>query len=209
MRRSHRSSRLAGSTAILGGVVWLGHTVLLATRPVGCVGQACFEGGRTHRDSEDIAWILLVAVLPLAVSIGSDLSRGGRSGWRLRSAALVLYGSGVALLVLGLVVNRGRSTGASLWWLHDSDTLARLLPVLGTLAFGLGILRTGTHRWLAVLFVTAAIFGLGFNAQDERTLLSLPIGVAWVILGLVVLSASGPREPKSRGPSATVEPGPS
>jgi hypothetical protein len=196
--RSPSLRRLAGLTALIGGIVWFAHTVLLATRPVGCVGAACFEGGRTHRDTEDIAWVLLIAVLLLAVSIGSGLSRGLKPGRRLRFAALVLWGSGAALLVLGLVLNGGRSTGASLWWLHDSDTLGRLLPVLGTLAFGFGMLSAGSHRWLAVLLIVAAILGFGFNAQDERTLLSLPIGMAWGAFGLVVLFSSWRREPMLR-----------
>ena len=185
--RSERLRRLTGWSAVVGGVVWLAHTTLLAIRPPGCVGAACFDGVRSHRDTEDIAWILLVAVLLLAASIASDLERDGGRGRRIRAAALVLCATGAALLVLGLVVNRGRSTGASLWWLHDSDTLGRVLPVLATLAFGLGVARIATYRWVAALLVVAALLGLAFNAQDDRTLLSLPVGAAWIAFGLVVL----------------------
>lgn len=193
MHRLGPFRRFAGASALLGGMAWLGHTVLLATRPIGCVGAACFQEGRSHRGTEDIAWILLAAVLMLAASIASHLFLGVQRGRSLQAAALVLCATGAALLALGVVVNRGRSTGAPLWWLHDSDSLGRLLPVLGTLVLGLGILRTGAHRWLAALLVVAALVGLAFNAQDERTLLSLPVGAAWIAFGLQVLS-SGRRD---------------
>jgi hypothetical protein len=188
--RSDPRRRLAGWSALLGGGVWLAHTALLASRPMGCVGAACFEGGRTHRDTEDIAWILLVSVALLTVAIASDVSRDVGRGRRMRSAALALCGTGAALLVLGLVVNQGRSTGASLWWLHDSDTMGRLLPVLATLVLGIGMFSSGADRWLAALLVLAALLGLAFNAQDERTLLSVPVGLAWTALGVVILSSS-------------------
>jgi hypothetical protein len=173
--------------------------VLLALRPVGCVGAACAEGDRSHRGTEDIAWILLAAVLLLAGSIAAHRSRDARPGRRLHSAALALCGTGAALLVLGLILNAGDSAGAPLWWLHDSDALGRLLPVLGTVLFGLGILRTGGHRWLAGSLVVAGLVGLAFNAQDERTLLSLPVGVAWIAFGLVALQSSRLRRPDDRG----------
>ena len=164
------------------------HTLLLAVRPLGCVGAECFGTGRGQRESEDIAWILLVAVALLTVAIASDLARRVERGRRLRLAALVLYGCGAALLVVGLIVNRGSSTGAPLWWLHDSDTLGRLLPVLGTLAFGLGLLRAGADRVLAWAFVVAALLGFAFNAQDWRALLSVPIGLVWIAFGLFLLA---------------------
>lgn len=190
MRRLRPSRPFAGWSALLGGTVWLGHTALLALRPVGCVGAACAEGDRTHRGTEDIAWILLAAVLLLAGSIASHRSRDGGPGRRLQSAALALCGTGGALLVLGLILNARHSTVAPLWWLHDSDALGRLLPVLGTVLFGLSMRRTEAHRWLAAGLVLAGLVGLAFNAQDERTLLSLPLGVAWIAFGLVVLRSS-------------------
>ncbi len=177
---------LSGISAVLGGSLWLVHTILLAVRPLGCVGEACFQGGRHHRDSEDIAWVLLVSVLLLAVSAGSAPSRDRRVRPFL-TASFVLLSLGAALLALGLVVNRGSSDGSPLWWLHDSDTLGRIVPVLGTLTAGIGMLRDGTPRWLPTLFILAAAASFGVNIQDERVLLGLPAGLAWAALGVHVL----------------------
>ena len=177
---------LSGISAVLGGSLWLVHTMLLAVRPLGCVGQSCFEGGRHHRDSEDIAWVLLVSVLLLAVSVWAAPGRDGRPR-RLLSASFVLLTVGSALLVVGLIVNRGSSDGSALWWLYDSDTLGRIVPVLGTLMAGIGMLRDGTPRWLPALFIVAAAASLGVNIQDERVLLGLPVGLAWAARGVHLL----------------------
>ncbi|WP_210505734.1 hypothetical protein [Naasia sp. SYSU D00057] len=203
--RVRSASSLTGISAVLGGSLWVGHTILLAVRPLGCVGQACFEGARRHRESEDIAGLLLVSVLLLAVSVAAALREDGRLG-RFRLASLVLLVLGAALLALGIAVNRGSSDGATLWWLHDSDTLGRIVPVLGTLMAGIAMLRDGTPRWLPALFLLAAAASFGVNIQDERALLGLPVGVAWAALGAHVLlvgrpsAAAPPKLPTGAGP---------
>jgi energy-coupling factor transporter transmembrane protein EcfT len=157
--------------------------VLLAVRPVGCVGEACFELGRRHRESEDLAWVLLISVLLLAVSAGIAVHQreGGRTAWRRTAFALLLLGA--VLLVLGLFMNASFAAGSPLWLLHDSDTLGRMLPVVGTLAAGVGLAASPGARWLAPVLIGTALIGLGFNAQDERTLLSIPVGLAWIAYG--------------------------
>jgi hypothetical protein len=183
--RPRPSTLLSGISAVLGGSLWLVHTILLAARPLGCVGEACFDGIRTHRDSEDIASLMLVSVLMLAVSVGTALRHGRRDPFLV--ASFVLLTLGAALLALGIIVNRGSSDGSALWWFHDSDTLGRIVPVLGTAMAGIAMLRAGTPRWLPALFIIAAATSFGVNIQDERALLSLPIGVAWAALGLRAL----------------------
>ncbi len=166
------------------------HTLLLAVRPLGCVGEACFDGVRRHRESEDIAWVLLVSVLLLALSVATASRQEGRRR-PLRLASLVLLIVGAALLTFGLIVNRGSSDGAVLWWLHDSDTLGRIVPVLGTLVAGIGMLGERAGRWLPALFIVAALASLVVNVQDERVLLGLPVGAVWAAFGLHVLLAAG------------------
>lgn len=87
--------------------------MLLATRPLGCVGEACFERLRRHRDSEDLAWVMLLSVFLLAVGVGRSPRRDARRS-RFMGASLVLLALGAALLVLGLIVSRGSSAGAPL-----------------------------------------------------------------------------------------------
>lgn len=157
--------------------------MLLSVRPVGCVGEACFEVGRGHRESEDLAWLLLSSVLLLALGTGlAGRQRGGaRTPWRMTAFVLLLVGA--VLLVVGLFMNASSPAGSPLWWLHDSDTLGRILPVAGTMAAGVSMATIPGARWLAFLLIGSALLGLGFNAQDERTLLSIPVGLAWVAYG--------------------------
>ncbi|WP_207454159.1 hypothetical protein [Desertivibrio insolitus] len=188
---------LPGAAALLGGLAWVVHALLLAVRPLGCVGGACFAGVLRHRESEDIAWLLLVAVLLLAAAAGVA-ARSGRARRRW-TASLLLLLAGAALLVVGLFVNRGASDGSPLWWLHDSDTLGRLLPVAGAFAAGLALWGEASRR-LALLFLGAAAVGLFVNVQDHRVLLDLPIGLAWVVLG--VRTALSPPQPGKATPAS-------
>ena len=49
------------------------------------------------------------------------------------------------------------------------------------------MLRDGTPRWLAVLFVVAAATSFGVNVQDDRMLLGSPVGAAWGASGVHAL----------------------
>ncbi|MCZ2860808.1 hypothetical protein [Blastococcus sp. VKM Ac-2987] len=72
-----------------------------------------------------------------------------------------------------------------LWWLHDTDSLGRLVPVAGALLTGVGGLRAGgSWRWSGSALIVAALVSLPFNAQDDRVLLSVPLGVAWLAWGI-------------------------
>jgi hypothetical protein len=194
----HASSSLSGVSAVLGGSLWTLHTILLAVRPAGCVGQACFEGVGRHRESEDAAWVLLVSVLLLAVSMAAAPRRAGRRD-ALLTASLLLLALGAVLLALGLLVNGAFPSGSPLWWLHDSDALGRLVPVLGTLVAGIAMLRSGAPRWEPSLFIAAAVASLAVNVQDERVLLGLPVGVAWAALGAHVLLSTRRSDAPSPG----------
>ncbi|MDQ4137340.1 MAG: hypothetical protein M3116_00635 [Actinomycetota bacterium] len=188
------ASRLAGASAVPGGIVWATHALLLAARPVGCVGDVCSEVGRHHRESEDLAWVLLVSVLLLTMSTGWAARRPESPGGRLRVAALLLMALGAVLLAIGLFVNASSPGGSEFWWLHDSDTLGRLVPVAATFVTGVGMLGRRDARWLAAILVVAAVIGFGFNAQDERTLLSIPIGLAWIVYGIERLAGTSTAE---------------
>jgi hypothetical protein len=205
LRSTSLLSGISAISAVLGGSLWAVHAILLAMRPLGCVGQACFEGFRGHRDSEDIAWVLLVSVLLLALSVGAAPRRDGRIRPVL-VAPFVLLTLGAALLTLGIIVNRGSSDGSALWWLHDSDTLGRIVPVLGTLIAGIAMLRDGTPRWLAALFLVAAAASFGVNVQDERALLGVPVGVAWAAFGVHLFLT--PKLAAAPPPHGHADPGP-
>lgn len=97
------------------------------------------------------------------------------------------------LLALGLVVNASLHD-SPLWWLHDSDTLGRFLPVLGGLLAGMGVLRGRVlPRWAGLALLAGAALSFGFNVQNARVLLVLPLGLAWVGFGYTVWSRADQR----------------
>ena len=136
--------------------------------------------GTSYRPSEDLAWLLLPAVVALAVAAGR-LTLGAR----LVGAGAVLLWIGAALLAAGIVVNAVLPGDSPLWWLHDTDTLGRLVPVVGFLLAGVGVVGSRFPAgWAGGAVVVAALVAVPFNAQDERALVSVPLGLAWVALGL-------------------------
>ena len=184
---------MAAGAASLGGAVWSVHALLLAARPEGCIAAAC--GTRAHRPSEDLAWLLLVAVMLIAVSAGLVAARAPRRGRGLLWSGTGLVAAGAVLLAVGIMVN---ATGhdSPLWWLHDSDALGRFLPVLGGVLTGAGLLRGRIlPRWAGLALVAGAIFSFGFNVQNARVLLVLPLGLAWVAFAYAVWT---PERPQNR-----------
>jgi hypothetical protein len=170
---------------VFGGAIWTLHTLWLNARPEGCVRADCWLPGASNRPSEDLAWLFLLSVLALAMAasrLASGLSASGRG--LLRAGTALLWG-GAVLLAVGIAVNAALPGDSPLWWLHDTDSLGRLLPVVGALLTGVGGLRTGGPlRWPGAALIVAALVSLPFNAQDDRVLLSLPLGVAWLALGI-------------------------
>lgn len=191
--------RLAAACWALGGTIWVVHVLVLHARPQGCIAAACSAPGTSVRPTEDLLWLFLVAVGVLAVGMALAPSGGprGRAAWTI-ATWLVL--AGAAALSLGLVVNAALPGDSPLWWLHDSDSMGRLLPVLGSGAAGLAAWRgQGLGRWQGALLAAASLASLGFNAQTDRILFTLPLGAAWAVVGAMCWLA--PREAAPRGRS--------
>lgn len=199
VRTSAGRRRAAPWLAIVGGGIWAAHAVVLDRRPPGCVAQDCWAAGASYRPSEDLAWLLLLAVVALAVAVGRlDTERWDR-GRRLVRASGVLLWAGAGLLAGGMAVNAALPGDSPLWWLHDTDTLGRLVPVAGAFIGGWGIVRSRRPSpWVGALLVVASVVALGFNAQDVRALLSVPLGLAWVVTGAWWVARPGVREQARR-----------
>ncbi|MGY1828325.1 MULTISPECIES: hypothetical protein [unclassified Blastococcus] len=123
--------------------------------------------------------------MALAVAV-SHLAGGPKASGRgaLRAGAALLW-AGAVLLAAGIAVNAALPGDSPLWWLHDTDSLGRLVPVAGALLTGVGGTRAGgVLRWSGWALVVSAVVSLPFNAQDDRVLLSVPLGVAWLALGI-------------------------
>ena len=171
--------------AVFGGATWTLHALWLSARPEGCVGADCRFPGASNRPSEDLAWLLLLSVVALAVAVSrlaGGPSASARGAFRAGTALLWV---GAVLLAAGIAVNATLPGDSPLWWLHDTDSLGRLVPVAGALLTGVGGLRAaGPWRWSGSALIVSALVSLPFNAQDDRVLLSVPLGVAWLALGI-------------------------
>lgn len=122
----------------------------------------------------------------IALSIAGLVARYPRGSGRrsLLGASLGLAAAGVLALAAGLVLNRRYPDENPFWWLVDTDSAPRLFATIASLLVGVALLRgRDAHRWIGGALVLASLASLGFNAQDERALLSLPVGAAWVFVG--------------------------
>lgn len=192
VRQQRRTRVVSGSCFGLAGALWALHAVILNSRPEGCIASQCSIGGSTARPTEDLLWLFLLSVAALAVGMITARAGGGARGRTARRAAIGLVLAGVAVLLLGVIVNALVAGDSPLWWLHDSDSLGRFLPMLGSLAAGIAAVRgIWLRRWHGVLLASAFVVALGFNAQTDRILLTVPLGLTWVVIGLHEVAARG------------------
>lgn len=130
-----------------------------------------------------ILGMVLVSIAAIVRSIG--LAR--RSGPATAVGVLMLVGAfGTATPWPFLAVGLFTFTGASI-------------------AFGL-ILALRDGQPVGVLLATASLLMTGINTEDERALLSIPIAIAWILLGLLDLR---PVPAADRGAVAVGDPAPS
>ena len=180
-------SRMIALFTVLGGTVWVTHSLVLATRPEGCIAASCSVAAG-HRVTEDVAWLLLLSVAFLAVATGvlaGDLSRHARTTARTMWAAAAFLSAGAVALAAGVVINAAIVGDSPLWWLHDSDSLGRFLPVVGSALAGVAVVRARALRaWAGAALIIGSVLTLGFNAQNARVLLTIPLGLAWVATGV-------------------------
>jgi hypothetical protein len=190
---------VTGWCAVLGGAAFVAACVAQNTQPQGCIGDSCAT--RPMRDSPDsaVALAALAAAL-IAVSAAGLLlvARGrGRLG-RAGAVGAVLGGLGLAVLAASGVV------GA-----YDPNFSAMpglVVPGVLFVVVGLVLLAWTVHRaavlptWLTVtLLLCVAVMG-GANEQTSRILLAVPFGLAWMLVGVVVMRPAAARVTSGRAP---------
>lgn len=185
-------SRVKAATALLaiiGGAAWVGACLELASLPTGCVGDECLTQPQRNWSTLATSLALLGFGLMAASAIGLLLlalrAPAGRST-RLARAAAVVGALGIAVLVAGGVL---AALGVS--WMDDAMP-AFVVPGLAlcvVAAVMTAVLVVRTHvlpLWTGLVLGVAAAVALGTNEQNDSILFAVPVGAAWVLVGVVL-----------------------
>lgn len=127
--------------------------------------------------------MFLLSVAFITSAAAGLAAQWGRRGRLLMRTGVGLLALGALALAGGIITNAILTGDSALWWLHDTDTLGRFMPVAGSLLVAVAMLRDDALRWNGVGLIVGAVLSLGFNAQNDRILFALPLGVAWAALG--------------------------
>ena len=172
---------------MLAGVLWIVPAIITAFKPRGCIGPECDT--MAMRDTSDVDLLLLLALLLSAIGLVGMFIRAQNTGRldRWGQIGLVLCATGVALLVLGMVLG---AISEVLWVLAP---LGGLALVIGLALVGIAALRMGAlPRWAAMLLVVGSLGMLGFNEQNAQVLMAIPFGIGWVAVGYALWSDRSP-----------------
>ena len=152
-------SRLTGIAAVIGGGLWIAGGLTLFGTPL--------NGSLGYKESGAAVLLLVVGMLVTAL------------------AATALAGSGIV---------RSRAVGvAAIVMLFGAMLTAMPWPVLIVGYFGY-VLATATFAamWarsqgqaIGGLVAVTALFLPAFNTEDERALIAIPFGLAWIALGSI------------------------
>lgn len=176
----------AGLAIILAGVLWMAFALVLSSRPEGCVGAACDLPGRSYRTFGTLAPGLFIAAALLLVG---GLTAVAWSVWKrpgfgmVGRVGLLLSAVGGALIAVPLVIQT--------LFFNGDFPLMPFFVIPGLLALVVGFLLLGSAlvrahmvpRWAGVLWLLSALVLLGFNTEDVRVLLAMPLGLSWVVVG--------------------------
>lgn len=144
--------------AILGGLLWVGAAL-------GFYGAPMIDD-LGYKDSGAV--VLLVAAAAASTGLAAFL-RARRQGSTLLSGA-------ATVIMVGAV-------GVALPW---PILLAGYYAItVGSLLFGLAAMGRLAPAWLLV--AVGALLAMGFNTEDGRALLVVPLGLAWMVVGALDL----------------------
>ncbi len=164
---------LIGVAAMLGSVIWFWTVIVTALRPVGVPGA--------HRSTLDLHPTILVSfVLMGAAAIAM-------AAWKLKSklawAAVIVIWLGVLIFSVNVAFVIVTGDDAPVWPTHY---LGIFVVALGSSILGTTLVRTRTMSVAVSLIFIAAVLVLPLSQmQDRRVLLWLPLGVAWLVVGLI------------------------
>ena len=192
-----RTRKVTGVCSAVGGVAWVAACFAHNSLPQGCIDEGC--SGHAMRGSSTLDTLLFdLAGVLLAVSGIGLLVLAHRSRRLGRLGALAGSTAALGLLLLaGAVV---MSTVDNNW----EGMPGLVIPGIGLLAIGLVLVTVVVLRarvvpiWLGCLLVATALLLPFANEQTSRVLLAVPFGVAWLVLGVVLLRDPAPARADSR-----------
>jgi len=155
------SARVAGASAIAGGGLWIAAGLAMNSMPV--------DPDLGYKNAGVAAVVIVTAMVLTAVAalgMAATLSVGSRSGG---------VASGAILL--------GAALTAMPWPILIVGFFAY---ILATVAFG-AILALSAGHPLGGLLAIAALVLSSMNTEDERALLTIPIGLAWIAVGTLAI----------------------
>ncbi len=175
-----------GLAIILAGVLWMAFALVLSSQPEGCVGAACDLPGRTYRTWGPIAPALFIAAALLLI-VG--MVAVAWYAWN-RPRFGMLGRVGLLFSALGGVLIASGTAIQALFFNGDFPLMpffvfqGLLALIMGFLLLGSALLRARmVPRWAGVLLLLSALVLLGYNDQDVRVLLAVPLGLSWVVVG--------------------------
>lgn len=183
-----RLTGITGVAACVAGLSWTAAAVLHSGQPPGCVGAGCGITDEMRGSTPAVDLLFLVAGVMLAVSVVGLmlLVRRGTDPGPVAMATVAACEIGlVLLLAAGLVATAGDDNWAGMPIL--------VVPGLALLALGLclGAVTVWTAgllpRWLPPVLLVAVLLLPLVNEQTSRVLLAVPFGLAWCLVGVVLL----------------------
>jgi hypothetical protein len=179
--------RVAGICAVAGGTGWIAGAVYRSTLPRGCVAEECATRPmRGESASETILWVVSATLVILAgIGLLISIQQRGRLG-RLGVAGILSCVASVLLLGTGLIA-------ATYFPVFAENAMpAFVIPGIVLLAVGVVmiailILRSRVlPRWAAIPLLIGAAMLLVSNEQTAAVLFVVPLGIAWVLVGIAL-----------------------
>lgn len=159
-----RSARLGGVLAVVGGALWAAAGIAF--------NSSLVNPSLGYKESDSAVVIAIAAAfLTGLAALAASRSLPGRPGLLSISAIAVLVGAFLMAFPWPVV------------FLGFSITL------IGTVMFGLmafGFLASSRFGPMGVPLAGAAMLAFGFNTEDARALLLVPLGAAWILLGIAL-----------------------
>jgi hypothetical protein len=155
-------------------LIWISTVLITALRPLGYSGAA-----RSTLDLHPVILVSFVLVASTATAFASDLG-SSRLAWAGAATSWIA----VALFSVNVAVVLATGDDAPVWPTHYSSFF---LMALGTGLVGAAALRLRAIPAAVAIAMIAPALPMPFgNMQDDRVLLWLPLGVAWIVLGVVM-----------------------